>query len=71
METVLIEIKNLKAYKILRNLEDLDVIKVIKRNKKPSVKLSEKYSGKLSKDVASDMIKYIEQSRAEWEEKTI
>jgi hypothetical protein len=71
METVIIEIKNLKAYKILRNLEDLDIIKVIKKTKKRSVKLSEKYSGKLPKDVAADMINYINQSRTEWEEKVI
>lgn len=31
METVLLQINNNKAYKILEDLEDLDIIKVLKK----------------------------------------
>lgn len=68
METVIIEIKNLKAYKILNNLQELDIIKIIKKTKKKPLNLSEKYSGKLSEDVAISMINSIDQIRKEWED---
>ena len=32
METVLVQINNTKAYKLLEDLEDLDIIKVLEKN---------------------------------------
>lgn len=40
METVLLQINNSKAYKLLKDLEDLNIIKVLKKNKASSKKTS-------------------------------
>ncbi|MBK9255041.1 MAG: hypothetical protein IPM42_06095 [Saprospiraceae bacterium] len=66
METVLIQIKNIKAYKLLEDLEDLQIIKVLQKSIKPQQKLSEKYAGKLPTDVADELQNYVKQSRDEW-----
>lgn len=63
METVLIQINNVKAYKLLEDLEDLHIIKVLKKSTEPSQKLSEKYAGKLPSDVADELQNYVTQSR--------
>ena len=71
METVLIKINNHKAYRLLEDLEDLDIITVLKKGGKPTTeptqKLSEKYAGKLPADVATELQDYIIKSREEWE----
>lgn len=66
METVLIQINNNKAYKLLEDLEDLNIIKVLKKSIQPGQKLSEKYAGKLPVDIAEDLQNYLAQSREEW-----
>lgn len=66
METVLIQINNNKAYKLLEDLEDLHIIKVLKKNIQPQQKLSEKYAGKLPSDIADELQDYVNQSRNEW-----
>lgn len=71
METVLIQIKNSKAYKLLENLEDLDIIAVLEKSVGVKQKLSEKYAGKLPSDVADELQNYIKQSRNEWNREDI
>jgi hypothetical protein len=71
METVLIQINNDKAYKLLEDLEDLQIIKVLKKSIHPQQKLSEKYGGKLPADVAEELQNYVTQSRNEWNNSTI
>lgn len=71
METLLIEITNKKAYRLLKDLEDLNIIKVLEKNSEPQQKLSEKYAGKLPSDVAEDLQKYITKSRKEWDNNNI
>ncbi len=66
METVLVQINNKKAYKLLEDLEDLNLIKVLKKSVQPEQKLSEKYAGKLPLDVAEELQNYVAQSRNEW-----
>ena len=66
METVLIQIKNNKAYKLLEDLEDLEIITVLQKNTVIKQKLSEKYAGKLPDDVANELQNHIKQSRNEW-----
>lgn len=63
METVTIEIKNQSAYQLLKNLEDLKIIKVLKTGVQSKQKLSEKYAGKLSSKVADEMQEFLKQSR--------
>jgi hypothetical protein len=72
METVLVQINNNKAYKLLEDLEDLDIIKVLSRdiginehlvgNKKPS-----DYFGTLTEEEGKKMQTYVIQGRKEWE----
>jgi hypothetical protein len=71
METVLIQINDKKAYKLLEDLEDLQVIKVLKKSSSDDQSLSDKFGGKLSLEVAEDMQEYIIRSRKEWENRDI
>jgi len=71
METVLIQINNSKAYKLLEDLEDLQIIKVLKKSTLPQQKLSEKYAGKLPSEVADELQNYVTQSRNEWNNRDI
>lgn len=63
METVLIQINNNKAYRLLEDLEDLHIIKVLKKSIQSEQKLSEKYAGKLPADIADELQNYVTQSR--------
>ena len=71
METVLIQINNSKAYKLLEDLEDLQIIKVLKKSILPQQKLSEKYAGKLPSEVADELQEYVTKSRDEWNSRSI
>ena len=71
METMLIELTNHKAAKLLHDLEELNLIKVIKTDVKPVEKLSEKYAGKLSPEVADELQTYVTESRNEWNKRSI
>jgi hypothetical protein len=71
METVLIQINNNKAYKLLEDLEDLHILKVLKKNIAPQQKLSEKYAGKLPSHIADELQNYVTQSRNEWNNRSI
>ncbi len=68
MKTVIIEIKNPKALALLQELEDLDVLKIVKEtilNKK--TKLSEKYKGVFSQEDAKNFDAHTQTSRKEWD----
>ncbi|GHT54904.1 hypothetical protein AGMMS49982_20280 [Bacteroidia bacterium] len=71
METVLVQINDKKAYSLLENLEDLRIIKVLRRMIQPPQKLSEKYAGKLPSGIANDLQDYVTQSRKEWNRQII
>jgi len=71
MDTVLIQINNSKAYRLLEDLEDLHIIKVLKKSNQPKQKLSEKYAGKLPADIANELQNYVIQSREEWNDRSI
>lgn len=71
METILIQINNAKAYRLLEDLEDLHIIKVLKKSVQSGQKLSEKYAGKLPADVADELQDYVTQSRSEWNNRSI
>lgn len=70
METVLIQINNQKAYKLLKKLEQQQLIRVLKKNTPPEGKLSEKYAGKLSPDTADRLQEHVTKSRKEWQSRT-
>jgi len=71
METVLVQIKSKKAYKLLRDLEDLQIIKLIKKGNSGKQKLSDKYRGSLPGEVADELQEYVSQSRSEWDKNSI
>ncbi|GAB6012116.1 hypothetical protein [Viscerimonas tarda] len=64
METVIVQISDNKAYKLLEDLEELQILKVLKKVVQPSQKLSEKYAGKLTSNVADELQNYVTQSRS-------
>lgn len=67
METVLIQINNNKAYKLLEDLEELHIIKVLKKSIQPQPKLSERYKGVFSHEDAKSFNEYTKSSRKEWD----
>ena len=71
METVLVQINDNKAYRLLEDLEDLHIIKVLKKSILPQQKLSEKYAGKLPSVIADELQSYVTQSRDEWNSRSI
>ncbi len=71
METVLLQINNAKAYKLLEDLEDLDIITVLQKSSQPPQKLSEKYAGKLPPDIAEALQQFVTQGRKEWNDRSI
>ena len=65
--TMLIQITNHKAIKLLHELEELNLIKVLKDNIAPvKTKLSDKYKGTLSKEQGQDLNEHIKEMRSEW-----
>lgn len=71
MQTVLVQINNSKAYRILEDLESLDIIKIIKKKSELKQNLSEKYAGKLPSDIADELQDYVTKSRTEWNNRSI
>lgn len=65
--TMLIQLKNHKAIKLLYELEELHLIKVLRQNLgSKKGKLSEKYKGFISKEEGMDLDNHIKQMRDEW-----
>jgi len=69
METVLLQINNDKAYKLIEDLEALDIVKVLKKDSQPKEKLSARFAGalNLSDEEYQAMQDSLTQSRNEWE----
>lgn len=65
--TMLIQVTNQKAIKLIQELEALDLIKVLNVNfSPPKKKLSEKYRGALSIEEGEKLNEHIKQMRNEW-----
>lgn len=71
METILVQINDSKAYRILRDLEDLKIIRVLKTDRSSSRKLSERYAGSLSVETTDKLNAYLNASRDEWNHRGI
>jgi len=67
MDTLLIEVTNQNAYGMLKELENLHMIKVLKSTPSGEKRLSERFRGKLPKTEADELQAYIKQSREEWD----
>jgi len=67
MDTMLIQFTNQKAVKLLHDLEELQLIKVLEENfDKPKPKLSDKYRGIITKEQGQNLNEHIKQMRNEW-----
>lgn len=65
--TMLIQLTNQKAIRLLHELEELNLIKVLKENIDPvKTKLSDKYKGFISKEEGHQLNDHIKQMRSEW-----
>ena len=66
MNTLLIQITNQKALGLLHELEELHLIKVLKKNVSGNPKLSDKYKGIITKEKGQRLNEHIKQMRNEW-----
>lgn len=65
--TMLIQVTNQKAIRLLHELEELHLIKVLKENLVPAkTKLSDKYKGIISKEKGQNLNEHIKQMRSGW-----
>lgn len=65
--TMLIQLTNQKAAGLLHELEELNLIKVLKENLEPAkTKLSKKYKGFISKEDGQKLSEHSKQMRSEW-----
>jgi hypothetical protein len=67
METVLGQINNNKTYTLLQDLQELDIIRVLEKDRQPQLKLSEKYKGVFSPEDANNFKEHIQAIRKEWD----
>lgn len=64
--TMVIQLTNQKAIGLLHELEELNLIKVLKENIEPvKTKLSDKYKGFISKEEGQQLNDHIKQLRSE------
>ncbi len=65
--TMLIELIDQRAAGLLRELEELHLIKVIRDNVPiPKTNLSDKYRGIISQEQGKELKQHIDQMRGEW-----
>lgn len=68
MQTLLVEINNQKALNLLQELEQLNIIRIIKENVlENKTKLSDKYRGVFSKEDADSFMQHTQTMRKEWD----
>lgn len=68
MQTLTIEVLNEKALPLLRNLENLDIIRIQPPPEAPPKrKLSEELRGSITPELAADLHRQLEEMRNEWE----
>ena len=78
METVLVQINNSKAYKLLEDLEELDILKVLNKsissnansvgkNESNIKKTMADFSGMLSESAYKSLKEHAQVARKEWE----
>ena len=68
MQTLLIEISDQKAINLIHELEELNILRIIKENVVENKgKLSDKYKGVFSKDDARSFNEHVQTMRKEWD----
>jgi uncharacterized protein YlbG (UPF0298 family) len=67
MGTVVIQINNDKAYKLLESLEELHIIKILRKSVQPQKKLPKQYKEIFSHEDAKSFNEHTHNSRKEWD----
>lgn len=68
MQTVLVEVNSETGLHLLRDLELLNVLRIVKENVvETKVKFSDKYKGVFTKEDAQSMDNHIDNMRGEWD----
>lgn len=68
MQTLLIEINNPNAFALLKDLEELKVLKIVKEKiSENKIKLSEKYKNVFTKEDAKSFDNHTQTMRKEWD----
>ena len=70
MQIISIELLNDNALSLLKELEALNLLRLVKTIEVPKPP-KRKWSGSLSAETADKMLVYVEKSRQEWEERNI
>ncbi len=71
MRTITLEVSNERARKLIKDLEDLKLIRILSEKQvKKSDSLSQQLLGSLSADEAQTMLSELQKSRLEWEANT-
>ena len=71
MQTILVEIKNDAGLKILKDLEEAKILRLIKQDPPQIQKLSQRLRGSISKETTLEMHKEFDKMRNEWELRNI
>jgi len=73
MQTLLVEIKDQNGLRILKDLEQAKIIRLIDEPSKEEThqRLSKQLRGSISKETATDMLVELEQIRNEWQTRNI
>lgn len=71
VDTILLQVNNEKAYRLIKDLEALNIVKVLKRVSAPKSKLSERFAGslRLSDQEHADLQDHLKKSRQECEKR--
>ncbi len=71
MDTLLIELTNPKAFDLVKDLEALNILRIMSRQTVDPPRLSDRFAGKLSAETAKALHQHIQESRNEWESRSI
>ncbi|MBD0333562.1 MAG: hypothetical protein ICV66_13010 [Chitinophagaceae bacterium] len=69
METVTLQLRHAHARKLLRELEEMNIIKIIEQTEDKQTQRPSQLRGFLSKEQANALLSHIDKSRNEWEER--
>ncbi len=68
MQTIVVEINNPNAFALLKELEELKILKIVKESVlEKKIKLSDKYKNVFSKEDALDFDNHTKMMRKEWD----
>jgi hypothetical protein len=67
--TIKVELLNDQALALLQQLEQLNILRLVKADDSAEAP-KRQWAGSISKETASELLEYVEQSREEWERNT-